>query len=101
MELREDDIGEEPDVKSRLFEKAPRAFTNGRGFMSPGLTLKVRPQLGVVHPAHSALQVSNQGLQGILVVRENLISVPLVQFRKSMRLFSTLSKKNGEVIPFI
>ena len=101
VKLSEDNIGEEPDVKGRFFEKMPRPFTNGRGFMSPGFTLKVRPKLGVDHPAPSALQVSNQGLQGILVVRETLMNVSLVQFRKSMRLFSTPSKKDGEAIPFI
>lgn len=100
LEVEEKDYVIERDVKGRFFGTAPRAFSNACGFMSPGLSTKARCQLGVNYPEPSVLQVSYQGFQGVLVLKEVFTSVPQVQFRKSMQKFST-PKKMREAIPFI
>ena len=101
LDPAKEDYKVEPDVKSGFFGTKPRAFTNSCGFMSPGLTVEVRRQLGLSYPEPSALQVHYQGFQGTLVLKDVLTNAPQVQLRKSMQKFNIPNEEVRQHIPFI
>ena len=100
LDLANEDYIVEPDVKSGFFGTKPRAFTNSCGFMSPGLTVEVRRQLGLSYPDPSAIQVNYQGFQGTLVLKDVPTNAPQVQLCKSMQKFN-IPNEVHQHIPFI
>ncbi|KAJ7387488.1 hypothetical protein OS493_000818 [Desmophyllum pertusum] len=81
----------EPDIKRGVFRSY--TFTDGCGFMSPKFSSEVQGFLKLDFQP-SAVQVRYRGIEGMLVLKEDLTEVK-VQFHNSMQKFALQPRSQG------
>ena len=86
-----------PDIKHGVFKSYK--FTDGCGFMSSEFSSEVQKTLKLGYKP-SAVQVRYRGIEGLLVLKEDLTEVK-VQFHYSMQKFATPDKNMPEPLNFI
>lgn len=86
----------QPDVKRGFFRSY--TFTDGCGFMSPGFSSEVQRILKLDYQP-SAVQIRYRGIEGMLVVKEDLVEVKLL-FHTSMQKFVTPDESTLEDFSF-
>ena len=87
----------EPDIQHGVFRS--HTFTDGCGFMSSEFSSEVQKTLELCYKP-SAVQVRYRGIEGLLVLKENLTEVK-VQFHYSMQKFATPDENMPESLNFV